>query len=129
MKLLFFVALLSLFPAVGSQALPAVGLQTKEPTYLSCDIGDQHYDYTADEQRGTISVFNQFAHLVYEERASFQPGYVIWRTNPENGNGFAEVEKIDRVDLSLTEVGYVGGKETSRHAGTCTIKPVPIRKF
>jgi hypothetical protein len=118
LKPLFFLTLLSLFPAVG--------LQAKEPTYLSCNLGQQHFDITADEQRGTISFFNDGEQIVREEKASFQPDYVLWTMNDE---AMVVIRKINRVDLSFTEDMYIGKHEPSRRTGTCTIKPIPTRKF
>jgi hypothetical protein len=100
-------------------------------TYLSCDLpADKdteasHFDFTLDEQSGTVSFFVKGANATNTENAVFGPEKITWTNNSQF---FALTRTISRIDLSFTEDSDIADIKKHR-VGKCSLVAPPARKF
>lgn len=99
--------------------------------YLSCELVDpdgkdhSHFDFTLDEQNGTVSYFVKAANALNKPKAVFGPDKVTWSEDTQH---FKITRSIDRVSLTMTQETMIGGK-TFHSEGKCSITTPPERKF
>lgn len=100
--------------------------------YLSCDLPAQdqvpatHFDFTLDEQNGTVSYYVKQANATNKEKAVFGPEVITWTNNMALGSKVSRT--ISRTNLSFvqeTEIAGIG----RRQAGTCSLVTPTERKF
>lgn len=100
--------------------------------YLSCELVTSdgkihsHFDFTLDEQNGTVSYFVKEASASNKRQAVFGPDKVTWS---EDSQYLKTTRSIDRVNLTFTEVMTFVNNSTLRSQGQCTITAPPERKF
>lgn len=99
--------------------------------YLSCDVPPHagnpanHFDFTLDEENGTVTFFVQQANKLNKEKAVFGPDTVTWTTDLTFGH---LTRTINRVTLAYTDELVVGASK-SQDVGTCKVVAAPERKF
>ncbi|MGO8934295.1 MAG: hypothetical protein ACLPLZ_08325 [Terracidiphilus sp.] len=107
------------------------GCFASQLVYLSCDLpADKdteasHFDFTLDEENGTVSFFVEAANATNTEKAIFGPETITW-TN--NGDYSTIARTISRVDLSFVEDTDIAGIKEHR-VGKCSVVTPPSRKF
>lgn len=100
--------------------------------YLSCDLPAQddspvaHFDFTLDEQNGTVSYYVKEANASNKEKAVFGPGSITWVNNMAYGTKLSRT--ISRTDLSFVQETVIAGNQT-RRVGVCSLVSPEKRKF
>jgi hypothetical protein len=109
-----------------------IPIHAQNVVYLSCDISspegkpNRHFDFTLDEQNGTVSYYVKEANAMNKEKALFGSDSVTW-TN-DIGGVISTKRTINRTDLSFSEIVVVAGNRREEK-GTCSVVKAPERKF
>jgi hypothetical protein len=113
-------------------ALLLSGAAQAAPVYLSCTLPEDakghpaaYFDFTLDEEAGTVSFFVKEANAVNREKAVFGPETITW-TN--NSKVYSITRTINRVDMTFTQDTDIAGVKNHR-TGPCELKKTEGRKF
>ena len=100
--------------------------------YLSCDLPPHdgtpatHFDFTLDEQNGTVSYNVKEANATNKEKAVFGPEAITWTNNMALGSKISRT--ISRTDLSFVQETDIAGIQR-RQVGKCSLITHAKRKF
>lgn len=114
-------------------ALVANSSFASQLVYLSCDLPTHdgapstHFDFTLDEENGTVSYFVKAANVTNKEKAVFGPNAITWATQLSLGSTITRT--ISRTDLSFTQNTEIPGVVNRQEAGTCELVTPSKRKF
>lgn len=117
----FIVAMLAANTSLASQLV-----------YLSCDLPPSegtpatHFDFTLDEQNGTVSYYVKAANATNKEKAVFGPEAITWTNNMGLGSKIGRT--ISRTDLNFVQETDIAGIQR-RQVGTCSLVTPAKRKF
>jgi hypothetical protein len=123
----FFIIGLTLFAELSSGWGHAQKL-----AYLSCTVPAtqereaEHFDFTLDEQNGTVSFFVDKANALNKEKAVFGPDTVQWTTTLPFDSFMTRT--ISRVTLTFTEDSVLAGIR-EHYVGSCKVVMPPKRQF
>jgi hypothetical protein len=125
------IKVIGLALAAALLSVPTFGAQI---TYVSCDLPAteaslaSHFDFTLDEQRGTVSYFVKDAEATNVEKAVFGPDAVTWTIELPLGK---ITRKISRIDLSFVEDLDLEtiGMPVNHRVGKCSLVDPSSRKF
>jgi hypothetical protein len=104
-----------------------------ELVYLSCElpahdgIPATHFDFTLDEQNGTVSYVVKEANATNKEKAVFGPNAITWTNQLSLGSTVTRT--ISRTDLSFTQKTEIPGVVNRQEAGMCELVKPSQRKF
>lgn len=100
--------------------------------YLSCELPPHddapatRFDFTLDEQNGTVSYHVPQANATNKEKAVFGPQTVTWSNNMSYGSKISRT--INRTDLGFIQEMDIAGIQR-RQVGTCSLVTPTERKF
>jgi hypothetical protein len=97
-----------------------------ELIYLSCEIDSVHFDFTLNEDAGTVSFYVKDAKAANVEKAIFEVDRVTWVTNMSHGGKL--IRSINRKDLTFTQDVFDLGLEI-HDKGQCKLVDKIERKF
>lgn len=118
--------------AVATMLAANVG-SASELVYLSCElpahdgIPATHFDFTLDEQNGTVSYAVKEANVTNKEKAVFGPNAITWSSQLSLGTTVTRT--ISRTDLSFTQATEIPGVVNRQEAWTCALVTPSDRKF
>lgn len=113
--------------------LSANASAASELVYLSCDLPAHegvpatHFDFTLDEQNGTVSYFVKEANVTNKEKAVFGPNAITWANQLSLGSTIART--ISRTDLSFNQKTEIPGVVNRQETGACELVTPSKRKF
>lgn len=118
---------------VCGAALSASMCHAQKLVYLSCDAVSSdgkypmHFDFTLDEQNGTVSYFVKAANALNKPQAVFGADKVTWS---EDDRYVKRTRSINRVTLVFTQDDILSLTGALFHSeGQCSLKTPPERKF
>lgn len=116
----------------ATAALMANTSAASQLVYLSCELPPHEgtpatrFDFTLDEQNGTVSYHVPQANATNKEKAVFGPQTVTWSNNMSYGSKISRT--INRTDLSFVQEMDIAGIQR-RQVGTCSLVTPTERKF
>jgi hypothetical protein len=120
---------------IATLAMVALAANTSfasQLVYLSCELPPHdgapatRFDFTLDEQNGTVSYHVPQANATNKEKAVFGPQTVTWSNNMSYGSKINRT--INRTDLSFVQEMDIAGIQR-RQVGTCSLVTPTDRKF
>ena len=114
--------------------LSASACRAQKLVYLRCNVPSHeghpanHFDFTLDEQNGTVTFFVKEANALNKEKAVFGPETVTWTSELSLPDSHI-TRTINRVSLAFTDKLVLNGQLMQDDVGTCSVVAAPERKF